>query len=132
MVTANENPLFDQPSTPGITYPDRLLNDFSTGPFDLRYTYIEQDDDTLVILGHPEIERIATLCKAIGFSPPPVGVRTWGRMLTGCPDHTAKNDDCMKCHHATPENWWLDWGPITETQANANKPGYFPITVLIW
>lgn len=130
MVTSIDTPLFDQAE--GIEYPAKLLHDFATGSFGLRYTYIGDDGDYLAILGHPEQERIDTLCRRLDFidGDSETAIWTWARMLTTCPDHQGVNDDCAVCQRATPEDWWLDWAPIANPDANANKPGYFPITVL--
>jgi hypothetical protein len=134
VVTASDTPLSTPSSAPGFEYPAQLLNDAAVGPYGLRSLYIGDDGEWLVILGHPELERVQALCDAVNCCDEPPGedavIRTWARLLTTCPEHEAPKDGCTVCEIVTPVTWWLDWQPATEPTANAGQPGYFPITVL--
>jgi hypothetical protein len=118
--------------TATLEYPPQLLEDTDTGPDGLRWLFIGDDGDHLVILGHPEQERVTaavkTLCDLSGDAIVD-STYVWARLLTECPTHHGTQPAaCRMCAEASPERWWLDW--IADPPgSNDHRPGYFPITV---
>lgn len=100
----------------------------------LRYTYIGDDGEWLVILGHPTRTELDVLPRWLDFGPEGEPEETYARLLRECPDHkpgTVSEDYCRMCAELAPSAWWLDWGVGKDEKpdANASKDGYFPVVV---
>lgn len=97
----------------------------------LLYTYIGEDGDTLVILGHPTRNMLDALPTWLGFDPNYEPETTYGRLLFACPKHKpdAAVEGCQFCDEIEPGAWWLDWSTGENAKSNAGEPGYFPIVV---
>lgn len=97
----------------------------------LCYTYIGDDGEWLVLLGHPER---AVLDDFLVWLDEPYAdaTTTYARLLHECPDHKQAPQGevyCRICNDLEPGAWWLDWESQAGPEANKNSPGYFPITV---
>lgn len=100
----------------------------------LRYTYVGDDGEWLIILGHPARAELDALPTWLDIEPEGKPETTYGRLLWECPDHkpgTVLPDEeyCRVCAELAPGAWWLHWGVGEDEKpdANAGKPGYFPI-----
>lgn len=113
-------------------FPDELVKttDHHNG---LRYTYIGEDGERLVILGHPTRAELDALPTWLDFEPEGEPEETYARLLTKCSKHKKKSpkESCRVCRELEPGSWWLDWshGKKKGPKANAGKAGYFPLTV---
>lgn len=100
----------------------------------LRYLLIGEDHNWTVVLGHPGVDNVIELARAVddGLYPEDEITAkdldyTWARMLTKCPDHDIEDErvHCQYCQAGvSPEEWWMDWDKDSQ-----DKPGYFPIVV---
>jgi hypothetical protein len=125
-------PLFAEPernyNLPG--FPSELVKDMAHHN-GLHYTYIGDDGECLILLGHPE--RAALDAFLVWLDEPYAdATATYARLLHECPDHKQGSPDevyCRICNDLEPGAWWLDWESKSGPDANSTSPGYFPITV---
>lgn len=99
----------------------------------LRFIYIGDDEETLVVLGHPTREELDALPGWLCFEPTGEPEERYARLLWACQKHEAKGakKSCRSCREPKPGAWWLDWsvGKKKGPKANGSKAGYFPIVV---
>lgn len=102
----------------------------------LRYLFLGEDSERLVILGHPAAEAALVLVAAVSPWFDDEGelcaeelARTWARRLTACPQHAQEQQEegCQYCDAGDmTEHVWLDW---QDGETKRNEPGYFPIVI---
>ncbi len=120
-----------------IGVPADVARDFAVHD-GLRYLAIGEEGESVVILGHPPREQVASFqqwfAKDNGFDLDEFVTdadETFCRQLHRCPTHEAKDGDCTWCMFISEGEPWLDW----TTQdgegllSNSGKPGYFPVVV---
>jgi hypothetical protein len=110
-----------------------------------RYMILGEDGQFLMIDGHgirdSELVDVIRGAGVAGRSAEPgwaadwgdVARRTWARRHDMCPHHLAYVEGCSKCcAFRNDEGPWWDWStePDTPVDANRDRPGYFPVTVI--
>lgn len=100
----------------------------------MRYLFLGDDGDTIVVLGHPVRIDLDTLPWWLDVTPNSEPEYTWARLLFSCPDHDHRKpelESCWMCRDTEHCAWVLDWNTVDgqEPEVNALKDGYFPITV---
>jgi hypothetical protein len=113
-----------------LGYPGELVRNMSNHG-GVHYTYIGDDGEWLVLLGHPEPAALEAFL--VWLDEPYADVEaTYARLLHECPEHKAGAPEeicCRICNELEPGAWWLDWGSKDGPEANRTSPGYFPVTV---
>ncbi|MDX3661270.1 hypothetical protein PV646_28530 [Streptomyces sp. ID05-26A] len=128
--------LFAQPAhdfTVFSGFPAELVKE--TSPHNsLRYMWIGEDAEQIVILGHPPRQELDALPSWLDFEPDGDPVETYARLLWACAKHKKRSSpksSCRGCREQRAGAWWMDWwtGKKKSPKANGGKPGYFPIMV---
>jgi len=110
-----------------VQWPKQLQDGTHVAPNGLRYDYCGADEEYLVVLGHPGQAAVTELCRTVcgnHDATTAAAVQTWARLMTHCPDHQRRVDDCGRCAATLDNNWYLDLAG-----SHPHEPGYFPITI---
>lgn len=103
----------------------------------LRCLWLGEDNEWIVILGHPAAEAAFALVVAVNpwfDAGDEAELRadeltyTWARRITACPRHARKQEGCQFCDAGDmTTDIWLDW---QDGETKGSEPDYFP--VVIW